>query len=211
MSNPSPAPVSQYAVRQTLNQCIKRVLVKYAVPAINQMLANVTQVSGRKRPVFFGPDQVIIGDDMEPSQAMLCIVGASEPKVQRGGQVAARTFITRILLKIPKAGDNYPEDFELVLSVVGDAIADAFINATTRTNTGTSTLPAVTDNGTPLLYGSAEFYDVFYIQSSIMDLPITTNADGADKVRGGVYFIEARLRMSLVRPNALGPGTAPAS
>ena len=189
-----------WPLRQALSLALKHLIVTQAVPSINADLTALMtgKVSATGRIPQFRYDQIVIGDIPVPSEPTLCILGtARRPKEIATGTIQV-TLSTQIALKTPWAGDNYPEDFALIQSVLEDNLEDLFTSLAARKITPTN--PAT---GAALLPVGQSFYECMSLGSNTMKNRVKS-ADGVTEYAGWMLMHRAQTNLALSRSGVVG-------
>jgi hypothetical protein len=190
-----------YPFRQALTIALQSLVTGAIVPALNASLA--AQFAAQKVPesdwVSFSADQVRVGDAMAGSDPVICIMAGKFENELLGTRTFAATYFTDLVLKLPAAADNAPEDFEMVQQAYVDAMMDGLTGGDAAYNLNPNLSSAIK----PLPAGSV-FRDCFPVGGAVLEPDKL--ADGVTMVRRCAVTHTATISFTLDRPDSLGGG-----
>ncbi len=177
---------------------LRQLILTAAVPAINADLAEQMAAQGVSPVPQFGDGSIIVGDLSPVSQATMCIVDGGEDDYPAGTEGYWRADMrTQIQIKTPSAGDNAPEDFTLLGSVVTDTLRDLFNSPANRV------IVPKTAEGQNLLPAGMHFQDCQFAGARSLNFP-QRELDKVTYTRGWVIMHMAGIGYYQNRPNPLG-------
>lgn len=192
---PSP---TVYPFRQTLTLCLRQLILSVAVPAINVDLTAQMTAQGVLPIPQFGDSSVVLGDLSPVSQATMCLLDSGEENIRIGSEgLFYTTLRTQVQVKTPAVGDNAPEDFSLLGSIVTDTLRDLF------TSQANAVLIPKTLGGANLLPSGMSFQDCYFLGARSLNFP-QREVDTVTYTRGWVITHTASICYFQNRPNPLG-------
>jgi len=187
-----------YPFRQTLMGALRQLILAVAVPAINADLAEQMAAQGVINVPQFDDSSVIVGDMSPVSQATMCILDSGEDDYPAATDGYWRADMrTQIQIKTPSAGDNAPEDFTLLGSVVTDTLRDLFNSPANRV------IVPKTSSGQSLLPAGMHFDNCQFTGARSLNFP-QRELDKVTYTRGWVIMHTAGIGYFQNRPNPLG-------
>lgn len=187
-----------YPFRQALTVALCNLVATVIAPALNASLAAqyIAQNVPNAEWVSFGADQIRIGDVPASTDPVICVASSHFDNQLIGTRTFAATYITDLILKLPDAADNSPEDFEMVQQ----AYVDAMLDGLTAGDGAYCLGPNLSDTIKPLPSGS-NFRDCYPLGGEVF--APERLADGVTIVRKAVVHHTATVSFTLDRPDAL--------
>jgi hypothetical protein len=144
-------PSTPWPLRQALALCLRSLIAAQALPAINADLAARLTSATTAGAVAFGDANLVIGTLGGVSQPTIGISVVRETITPVASDAYRDVLETTIALQVPRAGDNAPEDFELVAGIVLDNLRDLLTRNTSFN------LQPTDPSGAPVLPGNSQF------------------------------------------------------
>ena len=177
---------------------LRQLILAEALPAINTDLAEQMTAQGVGSVPRFDDSSIIVGDLSPVSQATMCILDGGEDDYAAGTEGYWRADMrTQIQIKTPSAGDNAPEDFTLLGSVVTDTLRDLFNSPANRV------IVPKTAGGQNLLPAGMHFDNCQFTGARSLNFP-QRELDKVTYTRGWVIMHIAGIGYYQNRPNSLG-------
>ena len=189
-----------YPFRLALSLALRALVMSKGVLAINASLTSLMTAQGYASGQIpqFGDSSVVLGDLSPVSQATICIVegGEQTQRIASDGYFYT-TLMTQCQVKTAAIGDNAPEDFSMLGSVVVDNLRDLFSSEVY------SHLLPTDPAGNLLLPTGLVFQDCYCLGARSMNFP-NKEADGVTYTRGWIVTHVAGIAYTQNRPSTLG-------
>ena len=179
---PTPTPTS-WPLRQALALCLRNLIATQTIAAINADLAARLISSSASGAVSFGDANLVIGTPMGVSDPTIAISVARETLTPVASDAYRIVFESTISLRVPRAGDNAPEDYELVAGVVIDNLRDLL------TRSPTFNLQPTAPGGDAVLPGASQFTSCRVIR--IIRDSLSSDATGIQSTRSWTIWHSA--------------------